>query len=68
MERKITVSISPLGASKIEAHNFSGGACTDATKAIETALAGSGGVDRVIKPEWYEAEDTSQREQEFQQW
>lgn len=69
MDRKITVKISPLGAPTIEAVGFQGGGCTDATKAIETALAGGGGkVERVLKPEWFEAEGTGQHEQEHQQW
>lgn len=68
MERKILVSISPLGEAKIEAQNFAGGVCTDATKAIETALSGGGGVDRVLKPEWFNSEDAQQHEQEHQQW
>lgn len=65
--RKITVVISPLGVPKVEAIGFNGQGCTDATKAIEQALAGSGGVTREFKPEWNNSNDTSQ-EQHIQQW
>lgn len=54
-EKKITVKIDPLGNTKVEAHGFNGEGCTDATKAIEDVLAGgAGGIDRQLKPEWYQ--------------
>jgi hypothetical protein len=68
-ERKIKISISPLGAPTIEAQGFNGQGCTDATKAIETALAGGqGGITREMKPEWFNSNDASQDEQEHVRW
>lgn len=68
-QKRITVVIDAIGRSTVEAHGFTGGACTDATKAIEQALAGGpGGVTRVFKPEWQAYDDTSNQEQERQSW
>jgi hypothetical protein len=36
--KKITILFGRDGSSKVEAHGFSGKACTDATKAIEMAI------------------------------
>ena len=52
-DRKIIVKIDPRGNATVEAQGFNGQGCTDATKAIEQALAGGGGeVTREFKPEW----------------
>lgn len=65
-ERKITVTIDPMGNPKIEAHNFHGVGCEAATANIEKAISGSqGGVERVMKPEWYESEGQTQQEQQY---
>ena len=68
-QRRIVVSIDPMGVPTIEAQNFHGMGCTDATKGIESALApGQGGATRVLKPEWYEANDATNQQQEQQRW
>ena len=53
-DRQIKLTIDPVGKTKIEAFGFSGCGCTDATKAIEQAIAGEAGVTRTEKPEFYE--------------
>lgn len=61
MERKIKVTIDPLGIPKIEAEGFLGGSCEEATLPIEKALqGGDGNVERVFKPDYYAVEDTTQ--------
>lgn len=52
-QKSITVDIYPDGSSKVEAHNFQGVGCKDATKAIELALAGSDPVDKKPKPDFF---------------
>lgn len=59
--KKIMVTISPLGIPKIEAQNFHGVGCEAATKPLEQGLAGGSGVDRVMKPEWYETEGQEEK-------
>lgn len=66
MSRKIIVRIDALGRPQVEAMGFNGVGCTDATQAIEAALAGSGGVERVIKPEWYNHTEDAEHQQETQ--
>lgn len=57
MSQKIIVSVDRMGNTKVEAEGFTGGACTDATAAIEQALAGApGGVERTYKDSWYESQ------------
>lgn len=53
--KSITVVIKPDGHSVIEAHNFKGQGCAQATEAIELALAGSdpGNRDDKKKPDFY---------------
>jgi hypothetical protein len=52
-EKKIRVTIDPIGNSKVEAIGYNGAGCAEATKSIEEALAGGrGGMERVMKPEW----------------
>lgn len=54
MQRSITVDVRPDGTTKIEAHNFKGKGCADATREIELVLAGAGGpVDKKPKPDFY---------------
>lgn len=56
-QKIIKISVSPIGKPKIEAVGFHGVGCTDATAAIEAALAGSDApVKREFKTEWYESE------------
>lgn len=52
MSKKVEIIIDPLGNPSIEAIGFGGQGCTDATAAIEKALAGSGQITREYKPEW----------------
>ena len=59
----ITITVSPVGAIKVDAQGFSGSGCTAATRAIEEAL-GSG--SRSIKTEYYAQEETTQ--QQVQRW
>ena len=64
MDKTINVVINPIGGVKVEANGFSGASCTDATKAIESALAGSGSVERVEKPEFFNPETTGEHEEQ----
>lgn len=50
---QIIVKVSPLGDTKIEAEGFTGTACTEATEALELALAGKKNTDH--KPEYFES-------------
>lgn len=64
-QRKIQITIDPLGNPKVEAQNFNGVGCEAATAGIEAALAGGGGgVTRELKPEWHNTET----EQEQMHW
>jgi len=68
-ERKIIVTVDALGKPTIEAVGFNGVGCSDATKAIEMALAGGDGeVSRVLKPEWHNSTDTEQEEHNHMTW
>lgn len=61
-QKKVTVTIDPLGNPVVEAHGFKGQGCEAATKAIEDALAGEGGAERTYKPEWSQPGGTNQQE------
>jgi hypothetical protein len=54
-QKTITVTIAPDGHSVIEANNFKGQGCAQATEAIELALAGSDSSNRDDrkKPDFY---------------
>lgn len=54
-QKSITVEIYPDGSSKVEANNFQGVGCAEATKAIELALAGADPSNRddKKKPDYY---------------
>lgn len=53
-QKDVTVTIQADGATKIEANNFQGVGCKDATKQLEMALAGSAGnTDTKPKPDFY---------------
>ena len=67
-ERVIEVIISPLGKCKVEAKGFDGVGCEDATKPIEDALAGKGGVSRVLKPEWNNQAEEETEDHENVEW
>jgi hypothetical protein len=67
-ERSIEVVISPLGKCRVEAKGFDGQGCEDATKPIEDALAGKGGVSRELKPEWNNETDEIQDESVSVEW
>lgn len=57
----VTVKIDPLGRSTVEAINFMGTSCEQATQGIEKALAGGKvNVSKVIKPEWHEQEQVGE--------
>lgn len=65
--RKVIVKIDAMGNTVVEADGFAGANCVEATTPIEQALAGgSGGMDRVYKPEWSQSEDAHVVEQEPQ--
>ena len=71
--RRIIVTIDGMGNPKIEADGFAGMGCVqlnarinciNATAPIEKALpGGAGGVEREMKPEWHQSEETNQSEQ-----
>jgi Protein of unknown function (DUF2997). len=54
-QKTITVTIQPDGHSVVEANNFKGVGCAQATQAIELALAGSDSSNRDDrkKPDFY---------------
>lgn len=52
MTKKVVVTIDQMGNPVIEAIGFNGQGCASATKSIEQALAGSGGVETTYKDEW----------------
>jgi hypothetical protein len=56
-DRKIKITISPLGEATFDAIGFSGQGCKEATKVLEDALAsGDGEMEVIEKPEWSETE------------
>lgn len=67
LDKKIKVTISPLGQPTVEAIGFNGQGCTAATEGIEKALSGSGGVAREYKEEWSQ-EDAGQTQELHQTW
>lgn len=57
-DRKIKITIDPMGNPKVEAEGFVGTSCEAATAAIESALAGKAtGADRTYKPEYSQSAD-----------
>ena len=62
--RKIEVTISPTGESKIETHGYRGNSCLADTKQLEVAL----GVrdSESIKPEFYQNDTTNNQQHEEQ--
>ena len=54
MSKNITVEITPAGNVKVEAHNFQGCGCTDATQQIEVAIGGTAPKKKDMKPEFYQ--------------
>lgn len=68
VQKEIKVTIDGLGNPKVEAIGFNGQGCAQATKGLEEALAGAGGImDRSYKPEWNNT-DTKQQEGIKQTW
>lgn len=67
-DKRIHVTIDPLGNPKIEAVGFNGVGCAEATKGLEEALAGGSGFDRVLKPEWSNPETSGQTEENRMTW
>lgn len=64
MQKKIIVTIDPLANTTVEAEGFNGVGCADATKAIEQAVAGGGGVvTREFKPEYRGTDSGTQQRQ-----
>lgn len=54
LNKEVVVTITPDGATVVEANNFQGVGCKDATKQIEMALAGNAGnTDTKPKPDFY---------------
>lgn len=67
-DKKIKITISPIGKPIIEAEGYQGQGCAEATKAIEDALAGgTGGVEKTYKPEWEENAYLTQDEEQKQE-
>lgn len=59
MQRSITVEVRADGTTKVEAHNFKGVGCADATKEIEVVLAGNASnVDKRKKPDYFATNPT----------
>jgi len=57
-DRRIKITISPLGEATVDAIGFAGESCKEATKALENALAGGiEDLEVIYKPEWNEIED-----------
>ena len=57
----VSVKIDPLGRATVEANNFTGASCEQATDGIEKALAGSkGNVTKTYKDSWHEQEQAGQ--------
>lgn len=52
--KQIEIVVDTTGAVKIEAKNFSGTSCTDATRPFEKALGAV--TDNQFKPEYYETQ------------
>jgi hypothetical protein len=62
-DKKIKITIDPLGKPVVEAVGFHGVGCAEATSNIEKALAGSNvPTTRVIKPEWHEMETEAEEQ------
>ena len=56
-DRRIKITISPLGEATVDAMGFAGQGCKEATKVLEEALASSTeGMEVIHKPEWNETE------------
>lgn len=53
-QKRIKVTISPIGKPVIEAIGFAGVGCMEATKGIEQALGGNAPVTRDLKGEYHE--------------
>lgn len=51
-EKKIKITISPIGNPTIEAEGFYGQGCAEATKNLEQVFSGGGETVREYKPEW----------------
>jgi hypothetical protein len=49
----VIVEISPAGTVKIDAQNFTGGACARATAPLEVVLGGAGPQKKKKKPEFF---------------
>lgn len=60
-QRKVKVTISPMGDSNVEAIGFQGADCEVATRDIEKALAGGGGKGKKLKPEYYQEGEEGQQ-------
>ena len=59
LDKKIKITISPLGLPTVEAIGFNGVGCAAATAGIEKVLSGGGENTREYKPEWVSgAEET----------
>lgn len=54
-QKRVEITIDTDGTTKVEAFEFKGVGCKDATKQIEMALAGPGGSDTKPKPDYYQS-------------
>lgn len=55
-ERRVLISVSPLGAVSIDAQGFTGNSCETATRAFEEVFVGNS--SKSHKPEYYESSET----------
>lgn len=62
-DRKIKVTIDPLGNPTVEAVGFNGAGCTEATAGIEAALNSQPAASRDYKPEWSNAAEEEHEEE-----
>lgn len=61
MQKSVEITIETDGTTKVEAMNFKGVGCREATKQIELALAGPGGSsDTKPKPDFFQTHSNTQ--------
>ncbi len=64
MQKNVTVVFRTDGTSVIEANNFKGVGCKDATKQLQAVLTGPGGsADTKPKPDFYQSNTGMQTQQ-----
>ena len=58
--KKVTITVDALGRPKVEAHNYTGDSCVEATRKIEEGLASGEGFRREFKEEWHNSEEETE--------